>query len=144
MKKSFTFAAILISTLAGCAQSTTKAEFDCPVQDGIPACLTTEQADGMGELPKPEAGADPKTALNIETESKNGNSPAAVITKVATQDQDTSYKVQPLVHQPLRSFGGTERIWFAGWEDKKNDIYLDQQYIYWSKPGTWVISEIGK
>jgi hypothetical protein len=97
----------------------------------------------MGELPKVAADVDVKEAVNIESEIEISGQK---VTKkqVINQTEDTSYKVEPLIHQPSRSFGGTERIWFAAWQDTKNDLFIDQQYVYWSKPGSWIISEMNK
>ncbi|EHZ2651901.1 TraV family lipoprotein [Vibrio vulnificus] len=144
MKLSKVIILLIISALTGCAQSNTKADFDCPVQDGIPACLSTEEADVIGDIPKPLNDVDDTPSLNIETEGKVTNYPTAKVEQVVKQEDDARYKVDPLIYQPLRRFGGTERMWFAGWEDTENDIYADQQYLYWSKPGNWVVSEVGQ
>jgi len=137
------FALFSVVVLSGCAQKTTKDNFDCPVQDGVPACLTTQEADTMGELPKVAADVDVKEAVNIESEIEISGQKVTK-NQVINQAEDTSYKVEPLIHQPSRSFGGTERIWFAAWQDTKNDLFIDQQYVYWSKPGSWIISEMNK
>ncbi|EMQ2878406.1 TraV family lipoprotein [Vibrio vulnificus] len=144
MKLRNVIALLVVGVLAGCAQSNTKADFDCPVQDGIPACLTTEEADAVGDIPKPANDVDAQQALNVETETKRTSYPIAKIEHVVNQEDDDRYKVDPLIHQPLRRFGGTERMWFAGWEDTENDVYADQQYLYWSKPGDWIVTEVGE
>lgn len=142
MNKLHTIALLAILALSGCAQSTTKSDFDCPIIDGVPACLTTEEADTNGDIPKPGGNVDVEDALNVESEVISTHSTKPRVADVVNQPEDTSYKVEPLVNQPERKFGGTERMWFAAWEDKKNDVFIDQQYIYWSKPGNWIVSEV--
>ena len=58
-------------------------------------------------------------------------------TKSIEITDDRTYPIKPMINEPMRQFGSTERMWFAAWEDKKNDLYIDQQYVYWTEKGRW-------
>lgn len=134
---------ILLTTFAlltGCVPSSTmQNEFDCPLNDGVPACLDTYDVDVKGELPKSPGSVnntDQDTVGRIQDKTvRDGLEDEKVVV-----DRDTTYPVMPLVKQPVRQFGSTERMWFAPWQDVKNDLYIDQQYIYWAEKGKWMLS----
>jgi hypothetical protein len=133
---------LLVCSLAGCAKSTTQSEFDCPLDNGVPVCLDTYDVDVAGDIPKSADGervADLDTALPVTKEKIRVNAKRTKTEEVVRVENDTTYPVKPLIVQPVRRHGNTERMWFAAWEDKKHDLFIDQQYIYWSKPGQWTV-----
>ncbi|MCG9658648.1 TraV family lipoprotein [Vibrio mediterranei] len=123
----------------GCAKSNIASDFDCPLINDVPACLDTYDVDVQGDVPKASsavssANGDPKSAIT------DNATRTALKEKVVEVTTDTTYEVKPLVKQPIRRFGTTERMWFSAWEDTTNDLYIDQQYIYWSEKGDWTVS----
>lgn len=138
LNKSLLLSALATLALTGCAQSTTQSDFDCPVVKGVPACLDTYDVDVQGDIPKSVNGVsgDQHDAIEKISDLKLQQE---LNSDIVTQDS-SAYAVKPMVQQPVRQWGSTERMWFAPWEDKTNNLYIDQQYIYWAEQGNWAVS----
>lgn len=159
MKKHTIIALITISVLTGCAKSTTQSDFECTASDGVAPCLTTEQVDVMGDIPKGSTGnadIDAESVLKVKNDSplipdsleKESSTALDSVqntlpftAKTIEVQTDRTYPIKPLINEPIRQFGSTERMWFAAWEDKNNDLFIDQQYIYWTEKGRWALLE---
>ena len=135
--KKFAITLVTLLVLNGCAKSTTQDDFECKADDGVAPCLTTQEVDVIGPIPKSSTGnASAESVVNLEP-----NSPyipdSIEETKSIEITDDRTYPIKPMINEPMRQFGSTERMWFAAWEDKKNDLYIDQQYVYWTEKGRW-------
>ncbi|MBV7300271.1 TraV family lipoprotein [Enterovibrio paralichthyis] len=138
--KKITFFALIIAALnmVGCAKSTTVSEFDCPLTDGVSPCLTTADVDVPGDIPKgPGAVSESTPTVSASTSEKTVVSPTGSREKVIEIAQDMTYPVKPALSNPLRKHGNTERMWFKAWLDTENDLFIDQQFIYWTEKGQW-------
>lgn len=150
--KRFSLAVLIALVLGGCAKSTTKDAFECTAVDGVAPCLTTEEVDVSGPIPKSSTGnANAESVINVKTDSalipdafedkNNSDSNLPFTSKTIEIKRDKTYPIKPIMNEPMRQSGSTERMWFAAWEDTKNDLFVDQQYIYWTEKGRWALLE---
>ncbi|GJB43567.1 TraV family lipoprotein [Aeromonas caviae] len=116
MRTAIIFALIpLALILGGCASSTYKTEYECKADDGISPCLTTQDVDHLQPVPK---SVKQKGSAVLKDDAEPYNIPTPTYTPGRIPDQQA-------------------RMWFAPVEDTQNDLWFDQQYIWFVKKGRW-------
>lgn len=106
--------------LGGCAASTYKTDYECKSDDGISPCLTTQDVDNLSPVPK---SVKQKGSAVLKDDAEPYNIPTPTYTPGRIPDQQA-------------------RMWFAPVEDTQNDLWFDQQYIWFVKKGRWAGASI--
>lgn len=106
--------------LSGCATSTYKTDYECKSDDGISPCLTTQDVDNLSPVPK---SVKQKGSAVLKDDAEPYNLPTPTYTPGRIPDQQA-------------------RMWFAPVEDTQNDLWFDQQYIWFVKKGRWAGASI--